>query len=678
MRKQPFPSRAGLGLALAIALALLPCLDLGAADLPDPRALVQKGDLAKVSEDWYGAIEAYLSALGRNPSYAQALAGLAECYYALDEYDQALAYVKKASPLMRGDSALRDLEGFIRIGLSDLAGAAALFNGVLAERPNDLDSRFGLSLLDLAQGKKTEARGKLEDSLRISPQNARALLSLALIAADQGRREDASALIDRALRSHGSDRRVQLTAARLASQLGDQDKALFHARNALELAPSWGEARRLVGSLLYQGGDYAGAIAAMREGLARDRKDQGAWYTLGLAQEALGKASDALYSFRQALALAEDDEVLRLALEGLLMDSLPMESPARSPYADWHFDRGALFEARSLFDQAAVEYRRGLSLYPDAKRGRILYAELLRKRGRPARQLAELQFLDSTGHADTSVRDAIESWDSLLADGVGLTWRIDQFDLPKRPYKIAFFLLPQQEETVHPASPSIFLRYLVDQLAASSRMRILPLPAAVASPAEAFRKAREAGADYYVLFSLAEHERDIQLGADIRVGRTGSPAVAYTAYRSGNDRVKDATMRLAGLIDASFQVKGSLVKRSQARALVDLGSQDGLKVGDKLQVIKKGELSVLAEGLGPNYASSSVMGEFTVTRLDEEVCEGDLKAAGFFDTINAGDEVIAPAPKVPEPSASSKPAVPAAPPANPQLSKLFSTIKRLR
>jgi tetratricopeptide (TPR) repeat protein len=632
-----------------------------------------------MSEDWYGAIESYLLALGKNPSYAQALSGLAECYYALDEYDQALSYVKRAAPLLRGDSSLRDLEGFVRIGLSDLSGASSIFTAVLAQRPNDLDARFGLSLLDLSQGKRTEARDRLEDSLRIAPQNSRALLSLALIAADQGRRDDASALIERALRYHGSDRKVQLTAARLASQLGDTDKALFHARNALELSPSWGEARRLVGSLLYQKGDYAEAIAAMREGLGRDRKDAGAWYTLGLAQTASGKSSDALYSFRQALGLAEDDEVVRLALEGLLMDSLPLESPARSPYADWHFDRGAHFEERSLFDQAAAEYRRGLSLYPDAKRGRVLYAELLRKRGRPARQLAELQFLDATGHADTTVRDAIETWGSLLADSVGRSWRVDQFDLAKRPYSLALFLLPSKEEAAHPGSPDIFLRYLEDQLASSSRLRILDLPSSVSSPAEAFRRARDAGADYYVIFSPTEHERDVQLAADIHVGRTGSPAASFTAYRSGNDRVKDATMRLAGLIDASFQVKGGLVKRSQNRALVDLGSQDGLKVGDKLLVIKKGELSVQAEGLGPAYAPASIVGDFTVTRLDEEVCEGDLKAAGFFDTMNSGDEVIqAPAPGGSSGSQAKAVARDLTPPASPQLSKLYTTVKRLR
>lgn len=661
-----------------VMLALVAALALGGLQAQDARGLVQGAEVLRLSEDWYGAIEAYLAALQKNPSYAEAQAGLAECYYALEEYDQALSYIKKAAPLMRGDSGLRDLEGFIRIGLSDLDRASGLFRSVLAEKPNDLDARFGLSLLDLSQGKKTEAQGKLEDALRISPQNARALLSLALLAADQGRRGDASALIERALKYHGSDRRVQLTAAKLAAQLGERDKALFHARNALELMPAWGEARRLVGSLLYQNGDFAGAIAILREGLGRDRKDAVAWYTLGLAQGASGKSSDALYSFRQALSLSEDDEVVRLALEGLLMDSLPLESPARSPYADWHFDRGALYEQRSLFDQAAVEYRRGLTLYPDAKRGRVLYADLLRKRGRPARQLAELQFVDSTGHADTSVRDAIETWDSLLSEGIGRQWRVDQFSLPKRPYKVAFFLLPQVEETAHPASPPILLRYLVDQLFSSSRITILSLNASVASAPEAFRRAREAGADYYVILGISEHERDFQLSADIRVGRTGSLAIAYSSYRSGNDRIKDATMRLAGLIDTSFQVKGRLLKRSQNKALVDLGSQDGLEVGDKLMVIKKGELAVLAEGLGPNYAATSVMGEFTVTALDEEVCEGDLKASGFFDTINAGDELIQAPSKAASPPGGAKAPVASTPPTSPQLSRLFINIRGLR
>ena len=174
-----------------------------AASTASARELVAQAEEKRFAEDWYGAVEDYLAAVSKNPSYAEALEGLAECYYEVGEYDEALTYAKKTAPYKRGDASIQNLEGFIRIGLSDLAGARKLFAGVAATRPNDLDARFGLALLDLAAGKKTDARSKLEESLRVSPQNARALLSLALIADDQGREPEAQALIERALRYHG-------------------------------------------------------------------------------------------------------------------------------------------------------------------------------------------------------------------------------------------------------------------------------------------------------------------------------------------------------------------------------------------------------------------------------------------------------------------------------------------
>jgi tetratricopeptide (TPR) repeat protein len=641
------------------------------------RDLVARAGDKRFAEDWYGAVEDYLQAVRINPSYSDALVGLAECYYELDEYDEALVYAKKASPFRKGDSALRNLEGFIRIGLADLPGAKALFTAVAAERPNDLDARFGLALLDLAAGKKTEARTRLEDSLRLSPQNGRALLSLALIAEDQGRPGDAASLIERALRFHGQEPRVQYTAARLARSSGDLPKAIACARNAIDMSPSYAEARRLLGALLFESGSYADAISLMQEGVARNRKDSSAWYTLGLVQAAAGKASDALYSYRQAVGLREDDEVARLALEELVMDTSPLESSARSSYAVWHFDRAGELEDRSFFDQAILEYRRGLEIDPNNKDGRVRYAELLRKRGLPARQLSELKFLADIGKADTPVNDAIETYDSLLQDSVSRTWGVDQYNLEKRPYRIALFYIAKGDEGAHAGGRNILLRYLKDLLLVSSRLRVLDLPAGLASSTEAFRKAREAEADYYLVLSIDETERDLRYSGELRVARTGSLATSFNSYRTGNERVKEATQRLATLLETSLQPEGSLLKRKDELGIVDLGSQDGIKVGDSLVVVKKASLEVAPDGLGPAYAPDAVVGSFTVTALDEELCEGRLKSSGFYDTINAGDSVVMALAVPPPKGQGPKAATPATTPLS-EFSSLFAAVRRLR
>lgn len=640
------------------------------------RALLARAEEKRFAEDWYGAVEDYLAAVARNPSYAEALEGLAECYYEVGEYDEALTYAKKTAPFKRGDASLQNLEGFIRIGLSDLAGARKLFEGVAATRPNDLDARFGLALLDLAAGKKTDARSKLEESLRVSPQNARALLSLALIADDQGRRPEAQALIDRALRYHGEEPRVQFTAARLARAAGDREQAIFYARNALKASPSYAEARRLLASLMYESASYEEAISLMREAVARNRKDCLSWFTLGLASQAAGRRTDAIYAFRQIVAQRPDDEVARIALEDAVMDGAPLEDPSREEYADWHFSRGAEFEDRNYSEQALFEYRRGLKVYPYSKKGRVLYANLLRRRGLPGAQLSELRLLKELGKADTAVLDSIETYENLLGDSVSSTWRVDQYALPKRPYKLAVFYIEGSGEEYHGSSTPLLARYLSELLSSTSRLSVLSLSPKVGSSTEAFRKAREAGADYYLVVTVRETERDIELDGELKVGRTGSLATRFNSYRSGNDRVKDAASRLDELLVSSLAPRGSLLKRNADRGLVDLGKSDGFKAGDKLLVLRGSGLAVAPNGLGPSYPQDAVVGSFTITRVDEELSEGKLASADFFDRVNVGDEVLLSPPS--DKSASKKTPPRESRPAGSAWSGLFTAIRALR
>jgi tetratricopeptide (TPR) repeat protein len=618
----------------------------------DARSIFAQAESLRFSEDWYGAIEGYLAVLERNPSYGEALAGLAECYYELEQYDQALSYARRAAPFLRGDPGLVDLEGFIRVGLADLAGARASFASVLATRPNDLDARFGMALLDLAAGKKTEARLRLEDSLRLSPQNARALLSLAVIASDQGRTNEAQALIEKALRYHGSEPRTQYVAARLSAERGDSADALFHARTALELKPDYPEARLLLASLMYEGGSYDQAAQLMRAAVSSDRKDGMAWYTLGLAQEGAGKKADAIYSLKTAAALRPDDEIVRIALEDAVMDGTALEDGSRNAYAEWHFRRGRDFEDRSYFDEALFEYRRGLTIYPYSTPGRLLYANLLKERGYPGRYLGELNFIKNAGKADQNVLDAIEIYDSLLVDSVGSSWSIDENALVKRPYRVALFYEAQPGERIHAADEALIARYVKDVLASSTKLSVAGAPSRTASLSDAFRRAREAGADYFLILKTSETERHIQIGAEMRVARTGSAAATFGAYRTGNDRVKNAVSHIVDSLEASLPPQGGLLKRRQDSVLVDLGRVDGMATGAKLLVIKQGRLRVRPEGLGLSYDPQDVIGDVTLTRVGEEASEGTLKSSGFFDTVNIGDRVVLAPPPASDTAAS--------------------------
>ncbi len=67
-----------------------------AADLGDPRAIVNIGNIAFLLEDFEGAVVSYQDALDRNPREVAAIIGLARAYYELDLYEEADRYFKLA------------------------------------------------------------------------------------------------------------------------------------------------------------------------------------------------------------------------------------------------------------------------------------------------------------------------------------------------------------------------------------------------------------------------------------------------------------------------------------------------------------------------------------------------------------------------------------------------------
>ena len=123
------------------------------------------------SESFYRAIELYKTALKLNPNYVEPMKGLAECFYEINELDEALKYAQQAKQFDKSDMHIYNLLGMIYIGLLEFKLARDQFKYVLSVKPNNIEAQFGLAELDIADGKKREAAAKYLDTLRISPNN---------------------------------------------------------------------------------------------------------------------------------------------------------------------------------------------------------------------------------------------------------------------------------------------------------------------------------------------------------------------------------------------------------------------------------------------------------------------------------------------------------------------------
>jgi len=626
----------------------------------------ERGRSYMAQEDWYSAVEAFLECLRLNPAHAEGTAALAECYYELAEFDEALNWVRKARLLARADMSVANLEVFTLIALGQLDAASTLVSNILAREPYNREALFAAGELDIARNRPSEALLRYRDAVRRYPDDRRLLISLALVSLSLGDGETSLYYINNALTQHPDDYRVFYYAAYIYAQNNRLQEAIRFAERSLYYRPGHAPSQSLMATLRYRSGQYEEASRLADTAIAYDRQDMSAWYLKGLSFIRMGRAGDAITVFTNALSINEEDEFIRAALEETLLSSTALEDPRRERWALWHFNRARNYRTRSLIDQALFEYRRGLRINPFAA-DRREYAELLRLSGYPARYLEELLFLQDLGIADRPINDAIETYGSLLSNALFRQWQVNPVELAERHWKIAVFSLAGQSSFNHVDSGTTAASIVRDFLLHDRNISPMNnLPLRQASFSSSFRQAREEGADYFLIISVTENERDIAIKGELFVGRTGSPAGTFYSYRTGADRLRDSSKGIVEQLSSSLPFRGRLLIRRQGQALINKGRADGVAAGTVYDVVKRGRPQIANEGIALIYSADELVGTITIDNADEEIATGTLARTGFFDRIEAGDEIILQVQK-------ERPAVESA--ANPELRALLRTLR---
>ncbi|MCL2210838.1 MAG: tetratricopeptide repeat protein [Treponema sp.] len=599
----------------------------------------ERGKAFMAEENWYSAVESFLECTRLNPAHAEGTASLAECYYELAEFDEALTWVRKARQLARTNMNVANLEVFIHIALGQLETAAGLVNEILKIEPYNRETLFAAGELDIARGRPSEAMLRYRDAVRRYPDDRKLLVSLALVTLSLGDGDTAVTYINNALTRHPGDYRVFYYASYIYSMNNRIAEAIRYAENSLFYKSDHLPTQSLMSILRYRNGEYEEAARLCDNLIAKNRQDMSAWYLKGLSLIMLKRQQEAITVLTNAIAFNENDEFIRAILEETVISSTVLEDPRRSRFAAWHFNKAKSYRERNLIEQALFEYRRGLRLYPFAADRRD-YAELLRLSGYPARYLEELLFLKDQGVSDRSLDDAVEAYSSLLSNALFKQWQVNPVDLVERHWKIAVFSLAGQSSFYHADAGSVAAGVIRELLVHDRNIAPMNLNHRQASFSQAFRLAREGGADYFILVSVTENERDISIKAEIFTGRTGSPAGTLYAFRTGSDRLRDASRTIITQLSSSMPVRGRLLIRRQGQALINKGKADGIVTETVYDVVKRGRPQPANEGLALVYSNDELVGKLTITNIDEEISIGSLQRNGFFDRIEPGDEII--------------------------------------
>jgi len=315
-----------------------------------------------------------------------------------------------------------------------------------------------------------------------------------------------------------------------------------------------------------------------------------------------------------------------------------------------HITQGLAFENRSFLEKALAEYRRALILDPTSRDARVDYARIYKSLGFPGKYLSELQVLSRLGVKDTFVSDEIERFTSVLSGSVSRAWAYDQYDLDRTRYTIPVFAIASAQRLQHALAGDDLARFFASLLGRYAALSVPDVPPAVTGFDQAFRSARTAGNDYFALLAVDEADRSFSATVDLYLARTGARIASFAAFRTGNDRVRDSFMKLAGQVAELMQPRGTLLVRKFSQGAIDLGTSQGLKKDDSLVIVRKGGVRLQADAPGITYDEKDVVGDFKVSAVDEAVSEGTVSYRGYFDYVNAGDQVVYAVKRIPPPS----------------------------
>ena len=614
-------------------------LDAQAGGAALAASLYERGRSYMFMEDWHSAVGALLESVRHNPAHAGATAALAECYFELGEFDHALAWVRRARTLARGNMSLANLEAFTLIALGHLDPASVIISDILAREPFNREALFAAGELDIARGRQTQALVRFREAVRRFPDDRRLLVSLALVSGSLGDNETALHYINRAIVHHPDDFRVFYYAAYINAQSNRISQAIRYTEYALFLRPGHIPTTFLLANLRYRNGQFEEAARLADIIIAANRRDMGAWYIKGLSYNRLGRFDSAISVLSNAIAINGENEFVRAVLEKTLISSTNIEDPRRVRSAQWRFDRARDYSSRHLIEHALFEYRRGLRLNPFSP-ARREYADLLRLQGFPGRYLEELVFLQDMGMTDRRLDDAIEAYASLLSNALFRQWQVNPVELAQRHWNIALFSIGVQSSFHHVDSGYVAASTIQDFLVHDRNIRTLNLDIRQPSFSQAFRLAREAEADYFMVISVSESERDISIRGELFVGRTGAPAGTFYTHRTGPNRLRNACRGIVEQLNGSLPFRGQLVMRRQNQGLIDIGRAERIEAGMVFDIVKRGRAQIANEGIALVYDTDDLAGRLTIENIGEEIASGTLSRNGFFDRIEPGDEVI--------------------------------------
>ena len=608
--------------------------------------------------NYFKAVENYQEALALNPKYADAWYNLSLSTFYLGEYDLALEYAETAEKYSRNYCDIKNLKGMCCLAQGKIDEAEKYFKDVLSKEPNNIEARFGQAEIAIYRGSLISAKNYYQDALKRDQKSRKALLSLALVCAEQGLNDQAESFIKQALTYHSGEAEVHYLASYLAAKRGDTKEAERQARSAVQISPDYDKAYELLGQILFSQKRYSEVIDICDYRIGRNRELSDAWYLKGISEVKLNLQDRAISTFSTGLSINPQDEVMRLAFEQVVADTVKIEDSRRSDWAKFHIEKANEYKRNYNGPAERFEWQKALVLDPLNIPARQSYASMLERDKLYELYLYQLNFIKknesvSTGtqtdedspsskKTDRQIKNdyKIEALENMMQNNLAHRWNVDPFYLDKCRWNMGLYYVENPANLKHANLESIMVRAISDVFSGVAQASLHFQSQAVTGYAQAYSLARAASYDYFFIVSVDESDRTFRLDLQMYSARSGTKTKDFHIYRTGNDKVANTLIRFRSSLLDILPIRGKILKSSAGQILVDLGKSDGIVKGAKFDVVKKGKIKTKDTGPGVTYSSEDLLGTYTVELLGEEISSGTFEKKGFYNMMNVGDEVV--------------------------------------
>lgn len=648
-------------LLLFVTVLMLVLINNGSIAQYKPNSAIdfcEQGEEALQRGESFKAILSFKKALQINRDYLEAYIGLGQAYNKNEAYESALDIFSKALKLDR-----QNIEAWLGIGtaltnMGRYTEALNYFEKVSKASEENIDAHYGIANIYNLMGKKIWAKRKIETIFKMNPYHYNSLLLMADIKKSEKHDSAARELIEKAITSEENrpEAYVKYGEMILKDYFASNDldylrDSIEEFRRALAVQGNYYIALRYLAYVSYLLNENEAAVNYLDQAIAAAPDNSLTYYLAGINAVKLNDREKAMSYLRKSSELNPADAFTRVNIEDKLLNlDFKIMHPSRIKASDDNYLKSREAAKANLYLEQEFYLRKAIVLNPqrmDARNDLMQHYKSLGYYYLYQDELKKLAEVDSSNAMqDRLVVTSIQRQDYLFYKE-GYTMEPPVRDVP---HLLVLDLWPRDNLSQHVDAGTVTAESINFALAQFGRQQVYnrsdrnaiagELKSGDSFMADNIEKISALVSDQkmempeYLLYGdFFETYNGLSVNLYLLDFKSGAIVQEYTAEANDKYALTALSLKIAQKVYDTIPYRGRVLKKNDDNIIINLGSYDGIAVGDMLSVYLRSR---------PDAATGLVLREkliFKVTDADTYISSCTL-TNGTLLQVEEGDKIL--------------------------------------